>query len=67
MVGDGLRIAQVGQVATFQILAKGAGNENVEVVIEGSDGRKVQAKILDNRDQTYTVEYIAQMPGKKSE
>lgn len=65
MIGEGLRIAQVGQVATFQVITKGAGvsNEVVEVTIDGPDGRKLAARVMDNRDQTYKVEYVAQMAG----
>jgi filamin len=63
VVGEGLRIAQVRQVATFQVITRGAGNEAVEVAIEGPDGRKLPARLMDNRDQTYTVEYIAVMAG----
>ncbi|OQV23312.1 Filamin-B [Hypsibius exemplaris] len=63
VIGEGLRVAQVRQVATFQVITRGAGNEEVQVSIEGPDGRQLPARVLNNRDQTYTVEYIATSAG----
>ena len=65
VMGEGLRIAQVRQVATFQVITRGAGQEVVEVSIEGPDGRSIPARVLDNRDQTYSVEYVAVAAGRK--
>jgi filamin len=35
----------------------------IEVEIIGPDGKKVDAKIADNKDATYTIEYLPKVPG----
>lgn len=71
--GEGLRHAVVGQPVTVTVTTKDkdgelvrTGNAELRVELQGPDGVRVQADVLDNRNGTYEVAYTLRTEGEFS-
>ncbi|CAB3406891.1 unnamed protein product [Caenorhabditis bovis] len=60
--GEGLKSAIVGEKATFDLDIHGAGEGALDVQMKGPS--KAESKIIDHKDGSCTVDYVAHAPGE---